>query len=143
MITSSASVDVDRSVDEVFRFVADLRNEPSWHVDIASVPPNTDSIPVVGKTYPLTFKPFLGKTDGTFTALEVEPSSRIVYRVDFAGFAPQITYTVTPIDAGARFTRSVAMSPRGIRALMTPIMALMVPRRNRIFVRNLKGAIES
>ena len=143
MIKSSASVDVARPADEVFRYVADLRNEPSWHIDIASVPPDTDPLPVVGKTYPLTFKPFLGKTDGTFTALEVDPDRRIVYRADFAGLAPQICYTVSPIQAGARFTRSVEMRPSGLRAVLTPMMAIMVPRRNKTFVRNLKRALES
>jgi len=143
MIKASATVDVARPAGEVFQYVADLRNEPSWHVDIASVPSGTDPVPVVGKTYPLTFKPFLGKTEGTFTALEVEPGTQIVYRADFAGLAPQIRYTVTPTDAGARFTRSVEMRPSGIRALLTPMMAIMVPRRNKVFVRNLKRALES
>ena len=85
MVTSAESVVVARRPEEVFRYVADLQNEPSWHVDIESVPRETDRVPVVGKTYPLKFKPFLGKTDGTFTALEVEPGTRVVYRADFAG----------------------------------------------------------
>jgi hypothetical protein len=36
MIKSAESVVVARPPDEVFRYVADLRNEPSWHVDVAS-----------------------------------------------------------------------------------------------------------
>lgn len=96
MVKSAESVVIARPADEVFRFVADLRNEPTWHVDVASVPPETDPVPVVGKTYALTFKPFMGKTDGTFTALEVEPGARVVYLADFAELQPRITYTVEP-----------------------------------------------
>ena len=107
MVKSSESVVVARSVAEVFGFVADLRNEPQWHVDIASVPPETDPVPVAGKTYPLTFKPFMGKTDGTFTALEVEPGARVVYQADFAGLQPRITYSVEP-RARARGLRAVS-----------------------------------
>jgi uncharacterized protein YndB with AHSA1/START domain len=143
MITSAESVVVARSPEEVFRYVADLRNEPAWHVDIASVPAETDPVPVAGKTYPLTFKPFMGKTRGTFTALEVEPGARVVYRGDFAGLQPRITYTVEAAGEGTRFTRAVEMRPSGLQALMTPMMAFMVPRRNRIFVQNLKRALES
>jgi uncharacterized protein YndB with AHSA1/START domain len=143
MIRSAESVVVARSREEVFRYVADLRNEPAWHVDIASVPPETDSVPVAGKTYPLTFKPFLGKTRGTFTALEVEPGARVVYRADFAGLQPRITYTVEPAGEGTRFTRVVEMQPSGLQTLMTPMMAFMVPRRNKVFVRNLKSVLES
>jgi hypothetical protein len=35
------------------------------------------------------------------------------------------------------------MRPSGLRMLMTPMMAVMVPRRNKIFVQNLKRALES
>jgi uncharacterized protein YndB with AHSA1/START domain len=142
LVKSAESVVVDRTPDEVYRYVADLRNEPNWHVDVASVPPETDPLPVVGKTYPLNFKPFMGKTEGTFTAVEVEPGARVVYRADFAGLRPRITYTVEPVGEGARFTRSVEMQPTGLKLLMAPIMALMVPRRNRVFVENLKRALE-
>jgi uncharacterized protein YndB with AHSA1/START domain len=143
MIKSVESVVVARSVAEVFSYVADLRNEPSWHVDVASVPSDTDPVPIVGKSYPVKFKPFMGKTDGVFTAIEVEPGTRVVYRGDFAGLQPQITYTVAQEGDAARFTRAVEMRPSGLRVLMTPMMAIMVPRRNKVFVQNLKHALES
>jgi uncharacterized protein YndB with AHSA1/START domain len=143
VVKSAETVVINRSPDEVFTYVADLRNEPSWHVDIDEVPPETDAIPVPGRTYSLKFKPFMGKTEGTFTALDVVPGSRVVYRADFAGLQPTITYEVVSTDAGTRFTRAVEMRPRGLKVLMTPMMAMMVPRRNRVFVRNLKRALEA
>lgn len=142
MVRSAESVEIARSPDDVFAFVADLRNEPRWHVDVAAVPPDTDAVPVVGRTYAVTFVPFLGKTAGTFTALAVEPGSRVEYRADFAGLQPRITYTVEPTATGARFTRAVEMRPGGLRVLMTPMMAMMVPRRNKVFVANLKRVLE-
>jgi uncharacterized protein YndB with AHSA1/START domain len=142
MITSSESVDIGRMPADVFRYVADLRNEPAWHDDIASVPADTPVEPEIGRVVPVTFKPFMGKTDGTFTALEIEPDTRIVYRADFAGLQPVITYRVEPAGDGARFTRSVEMQPRGFAKLMTPMMKMMLPRRNRVFVKNLKRALE-
>lgn len=143
MITSSESVDIERVPADVFRYVADLRNEPTWHVDIASVPADTPAEPEVGRVVSVKFKPFMGKTDGTFTALEVEPGSRIVYRADFAGLQPVITYRVEPAGDGARFTRAVEMQPRGLAILMTPMMMMMLPRRNRVFVKNLKRVLEA
>lgn len=143
MVTSSESVDIEREPADVFRYVADLRNEPAWHVDIASVPSDTPIEPEVGRVVPVTFKPFMGKTDGTFTALEFEPDARIVYRADFAGLQPLITYTVERAGDGARFTRAVEMHPRGFAKLMTPMMKMMLPKRNRLFVENLKRVLES
>lgn len=143
MIASSESIEIDRAPADVFRFVADLRNEPLWHVDIASVPADTPAEPEVGRVVPVKFKPFMGKTDGTFTALEVEPGSRIVYRADFAGLQPVITYRVETAGTGARFTRAVEMQPRGFATLMTPMMKRMLPKRNRVFLQNLKRALEA
>jgi uncharacterized protein YndB with AHSA1/START domain len=142
VVKSAESVVINRSPDEVFTYVANLRNEPRWHVDIDEVPLGTDSTPVPGRTYPVRFKPFMGKTEGTFTALEVVPGSRVVYRADFAGLQPTITYEVVGAEGGTRFTRAVEMRPRGLKVLMTPMLAMMVPRRNRVFVANLKRAIE-
>jgi uncharacterized protein YndB with AHSA1/START domain len=143
MIKSAESIVIARPPDEVFQYVADLRNEPIWHVDIASVPSETEPVPIVGKSYPLKFKPFLGKTDGMFTAIDVEPGARVVYQADFAGLQPRITYTVEREGEGTRFTRAVEMQPKGLKVVMTPMMAIMVPRRNKTFVRNLKQALES
>lgn len=50
MIKSSESLVVARAVDEVFSYTADLRNGPMWHVDIASVPVETDPVPVQTST---------------------------------------------------------------------------------------------
>ena len=143
MVASSESVEIARAPADVYEYVADLRNEPTWHVDIVGVPSDTPPEPEVGRVVHVTFKPFMGKTDGTFTALEVEPGSKIVYRADFAGLQPAITYLVEPAGAGTRFTRSVEMQPRGFAKLMTPMMKMMVPKRNRVFVRNLKRALGS
>ena len=143
MVTSSESVEIERVPADVFRYIADLRNEPAWHVDIVSVPADTPAQPEVGRVVQVKFKPFMGKTDGTFTALDVEPGARIVYRADFAGLQPVITYRVEPAGSGSRFTRAVQMQPRGFAKLMTPMMKMMVPKRNRLFVQNLKRALEA
>ena len=63
MVRSAESVVIRRTPEDVFAYVADLRNEPNWHVDIDSVDAATDPVPSVGKTYPLRLKPFMGKTD--------------------------------------------------------------------------------
>lgn len=143
MVSSAESVVISRPTNEVFAYVADLRNEPAWHEDIAAVPVETDAVPVVGKTYPVTFKPFMGKTDGRYHVLAVEPGVKVVYRATLGGLQPQITYDVAPVAGGTRFTRAVELHPRGLAALMTPMMAVMVPRRNKVFVANLKKALET
>ncbi|WPU10473.1 SRPBCC family protein [Pseudarthrobacter oxydans] len=143
MVKSAETVILARRPQEVFRFVADLRNEPKWHTDVESVPAGTDPIPVVGKTYPLKFKPFMGTTDGTLTAVEVQQDARLVFRGEFGGLKPTISYTIEPAGEGTRFTRSVELHPSGLKMLMTPVMAFMVPRNNKAVVENLKRELEA
>jgi carbon monoxide dehydrogenase subunit G len=143
MVRSAETVFIARGPQEVFRFVADLRNEPKWHTDVDSVPAGTDPVPVVGKTYPLKFKPFMGTTDGTLTAVEFQPDARIVYRGEFGGLKPTISYMIEPAGEGTRFTRSVELHPSGLKMLMTPVLALMVPRNNKAVVGNLKRELEA
>lgn len=50
MVNSSESVEISRPAADVFRYVAGLRNEPSWHDDIASVADTTPAEPEVGRT---------------------------------------------------------------------------------------------
>ena len=45
MVKSSESVDIERVPADVFGYVADLRNEPTWHIDIFSVPEDTPPVP--------------------------------------------------------------------------------------------------
>jgi carbon monoxide dehydrogenase subunit G len=129
MVKSAASVMVARTPDDVFRYVADIRNEPTWHTDVVSVPPETDPVPVVGKTYPVTMKPFMGKTDGALTALEVQPSARLVFRAGLGGAQAVLSYLVEPASEGTRSTRAVDVKLKGAMRLMTPMMALMLPPR--------------
>jgi uncharacterized protein YndB with AHSA1/START domain len=82
MVTSSESVSIARPPAEVFQYVADLGNEPTWHVDVASVPSDTDLRSAV-QAVPR-------QTDGTVTVLEVESGARVVYRADFAGLQLRI-----------------------------------------------------
>ncbi|SEQ05912.1 SRPBCC family protein [Arthrobacter sp. OV608] len=143
MVKSSETVILARKPQEVFRFVADLRNEPKWHTDVDSVPQGTDPVPVVGKTYPLKFKPFMGTTDGTLTAVDVQQDARVVYRGEFGGLQPTISYSIEPAGEGTRFTRSVELHPSGLKMLMAPVMAFMVPRNNKEVVGNLKRQLDA
>ena len=142
MVRSAETVVIRRAPGEVLGDDADRRNEPNRPRGGLWVGTATDPVPAVGKTYPLHFKPFMGKTEGSVTALDVTQGERLVYRAELAGLHPLVTYTVESAPEGTRFTRSVEMRPGGLALLMAPAMAFMVPRRNKVFVRNLKKVLE-
>ncbi len=57
MVESSESVHVDRAPHEVYRFVADLRNEPAWRVDVSKVPADAPPELEIGRTVHISFCP--------------------------------------------------------------------------------------
>ena len=142
----SDSIEIACSPERLFAYVADLRNEPTWHTDLASVPASTPDLPSAGTSYPVTFKPFMGKTEATYTTLDVVPGARIVHRVDLLGLSGMqvtLTYLVEPTATGSRFTRASSIELGGVKRLMTPMMMLMFPKANRGFLANLKHALEA
>jgi hypothetical protein len=143
MINASSSATIDKPVSEVYAFVTDCRNEPKWHSDSIEAAPLGDGPLAVGMKQRWLLK-FMGKREMIMEVTRLEPERVEVLeaRTALMGMAPTITYTFEQAGSGTRFTRSVAMDPKGIGTLMKPMMRSMVPKRNAAFVANLKKYYE-
>jgi polyketide cyclase/dehydrase/lipid transport protein len=144
MITASSSVEIDRPVSEVYAFVSDCRNEPKWHTDAIEAGLLGEGPLAVGAKQRWLIK-FMGKREMIMEVTRLEPERVEVLeaRTALMGMAPTITYSFEQAGSGTRFTRSVTMDPKGIGALMKPMMRSMVPKQNAGFVRKLKQVFES
>ena len=143
MITASSSVTIEKPVSEVYAFVADCRNEPKWHTDAIEAAPLTEGPLAVGAKQRWLIK-FMGKREMIMEVTKLEPEhvEQLEARTALMGMAPTITYTFEQAGSGTLFTRSVSMDPKGIGALMKPLMRSMVPKQNAVFVANLKKYYE-
>ena len=145
MISAETSIEIDRPVSEVFRFVADPTNEPLWHTDVVSGWLEPAGEPGPGKVMHGRFKAFGRTMDAVADIATFEPERRIVYRFQKPayGLKPTLTYSFEAIGATTRFTRRVDAEPFGIGRLLAPIMGGQVASRNAGFVQNLKRRLES
>ena len=145
MISATASVEIDRPVPEVFAFVADPANEPSWHTDIVSGSLEPAGPPGPGKVIHLSFRTFGRRVDGLADVTTFEPNRKIAYaaRDAYAGLRFTNTYFFEPSGDGTRFTRHVELEPTGIVRLFAPIMRGQIAKRNARFTQNLKRRLES
>jgi hypothetical protein len=143
MITASSSVTIDKPLSEVYGFVSDCRNEPKWHSDSIEAAPLVEGPLAVGTKQRWLLK-FMGKREMIMEVTRLEPERVEVLeaRTALMGMAPTITYTFEQAGSGTRFTRGVVMDPKGIGKLMKPMMRSMVPKRNAVFVANLKKYYE-
>jgi uncharacterized protein YndB with AHSA1/START domain len=143
MISGESSTTVARPAQDVFDYMSDLRNDPEWHTDILEARLTSDGPVAKGSTYAITFKPFMGQSEGTVTVLEYDAPRRFAFRGQMGKMTPVITTTIEPEGGGSRVTRRVEMDPPGIMKLMQPLMKGMVRKQNAGHIANLKRVLES
>jgi uncharacterized protein YndB with AHSA1/START domain len=127
----------------VFNYVADTSNDPRWHTDILEAKKVSEGPIGVGTRWRLRFKPFMGVSESIAEVVAFEQNRREVMRSVAGPMATTLTYSFEPIAGGTRHSRRVQIAISGWMKLMAPLMGLMVPKRNRLFVANLKRVLEA
>lgn len=138
MVTWESSTFIARPAEEVFEYVADVRNDPSWHTDVhdARIIRGSDSVEK-GTVFDVK-----ARVSGTEEIIGYDAPHKVVLRGgDMGKVVPTDTRTVTPVDGGVEFTRHVAVEASGFMRFMTKMMAGMAGKRNDKFVENLKNVL--
>jgi len=143
MLSTEASQDIARTPEDVFNFVADVRNDPKWHTDVIEATLAQGDGKTVGSMYEIKVKPQMGMTGGTVNVASYDAPRRIVFDVDMGKMKPTTTFTVQAEGTGARISRKVEVEPTGMMKLMAPLMSGMFRKRNEKFLGNLKRVMES
>ena len=144
MIRASASAVINVPPEEVFRFVIDPSNEPTWHTDVAEAELIGGGTFGPGRRVRYVF-PFAGRrTEGSGEVVGFEPGQLV--RLRFKGVPmdldPVVTLAVEPAAGGSRFTRTVEIEPHGFKRLLAPLLGGFIAKRNAGFVANLKRRLE-
>jgi hypothetical protein len=84
---------------------------------------------------------FMGKKEGRWQVVELEPNRREVIKVTDA-LSPTLTYRFEEVDGGTRFTRHIDLEPTGFLKIIKGMMRGMMKKRNASFVANLKDVLE-
>ena len=145
MVDVTVSTTINRPIDLVFDFVANMENEPQWHTDALEVKRANDGPVGKGTTYKVKFKPSpMAPSEGTVELVEFEPGRRIVSRSDLGKMHPMVTHVFVPANGQTTVTRRIQIEASGLlMLLMRPMMKNMVRRANSNFIANLKRTLES
>jgi len=140
MISWESSTFIARTADEVFGYVADVRNDPNWHKDVQSAT-------VIKGKGPLgegTVFDVKAKVSGTEEIIVYAAPHKVVLKGgDMGKMVPTDTRTIEPVDGGVRFTRHVDLDAAGFMGWMTKRMLGTITKRNDQFVENLKLVLEA
>ena len=144
MIDVTVCTKVNRPRGEVFAFVAEMENESQWHTDVLKAERLTEGEVGQGTSYKVQFRPQpMSPSEGTVEIVEFEPGRRIVSQSDMGYMKPRMTHTFEEASGDTQVTRHIQIETSGLMTLMSPMMKMMVRRRNGEFIENLKRTLET
>jgi uncharacterized membrane protein len=131
------TVEINRPADEVFRYVSDPDNLPTWAGVVVEV--RRDG----GDRFTLVQK-FLGRRFETpCEVIASEPSRRHVFRSTGGPIPLTFTYILEPSGAGTRFTQTGEGEPGSFFGLVGPLFEKAAKRQVHHDLETLKDVLES
>jgi uncharacterized protein YndB with AHSA1/START domain len=139
MINYESSTFIARPAEEVFAYVADVRNDQHWHKDVKSATVTKGGDPLtVGTVFDVR-----GMVSGTEEIIAYEAPHKVVLKGgDMGKIVPTDIRTIEPVDGGVRFIRHIDVDAGGFMGWMTNRLRGWAARRNDQFVENLKQVLE-
>jgi uncharacterized protein YndB with AHSA1/START domain len=126
MATFENTVTIRRAVEDVFAFLADFENIPTWNYAIVETKKTSPGPVGVGTTY-RQLRSVPSRSEEGFQVTAFEPSSRLEVHGDIGPFTATISYLLAPTDHGTRLTNVVDLeSASGVLRLVAPLAASRV-----------------
>ena len=115
-VTISARIEIPRTPDKIFDFVADLRNHLVWSTDLEAVEPLTPGPPAVGSRY--RFRQRLGddrRIEFVTQVIDYQPGWRFETVLDDGLHHQTTAYTLRPVKGGTEVTSAlrIELGPLG------------------------------
>jgi uncharacterized protein YndB with AHSA1/START domain len=137
VVTVAASVDVDRPIEAVYAYVADLRNDKHWWRGVTAAErlsgdggPGTEyfqDTTLLGVKFPAHLR-----------VLEVEPPTRMIYETIESKTPFVAVYDLEPLSDGrTRFTMTAQVEATGALKVLGPLFAPVL----RVLARRYFGAL--
>jgi carbon monoxide dehydrogenase subunit G len=143
MATFENTVTIRRSPKEVFAFLADFENIPTWNYAIVETKKTSPGPVGVGTTY-RQLRSIPGRSEEGFQVTIFEPTSRLEVHGDIGPFTATIGYLLAPTDDGTRLTNVVDLeSASGARRLAAPLAASRVKTAVAANLATLKQLLET
>jgi uncharacterized protein YndB with AHSA1/START domain len=134
---------IGRPIDEVFDFVADERNEPTFNPRMLRAEKVTEGPIGTGTRFVATMKS-MGRTfDMTIEFTAYERPTRLGSTSSMSSANTRGTLTFAPHPQGTRMRWSWDVEPRGISKLLTPLINRMGTHQEEVIWASLKRHLEA
>jgi carbon monoxide dehydrogenase subunit G len=143
MATFQNTLTIQRPVDDVFAFLADFENIPTWNYAILETT-NTSPGPVgVGTTY-RQLRSIPDRSEEGFEVTVFEPTSRLEIHGDIGPFTATISYQLAPVGDGTQLINVGDLeSASGAVRLIAPLATSRVKAAVAANLNTLKKMLEA
>jgi uncharacterized protein YndB with AHSA1/START domain len=143
MATFENTVTIRRAVEDVFAFLADFENIPTWNHAIVETKKTSLGPVGVGTTY-RQLRSVPSRSEEGFQVTAFEPISHLEVHGDIGPFTATISYLLAPTDHGTRLTNVVDLeSAPGPLRLLAPLAASRVKTAVAANLDTLKHLLET
>jgi uncharacterized protein YndB with AHSA1/START domain len=121
MASFQNTVTIRRPVEDVFAFLADFENVPTWNHAIVETRKTSPGPVGVGTTY-RQVRSVPRRSEEGFEVTAFEPASRLAIHGDIGPFTATVDYLLAPEGDGTRLTNTVDLEPpAGPLRLVAPL----------------------
>jgi len=142
MASATESIEINRPVEEVYRFLADGLNNPKWRPAVINITLVSGAGGAAGAVYRQTLKGPFGRIHGDYRLVEASPNSRIKFEVVSGPARPVGLFVIEPARDGTRVRFSLNFEPKGLMRLMNGMIQRTMEGEVKNLA-NLKAALES
>ena len=136
------TVEIARPPRDVFEFVTDLENVPTWNHAIVETRKVSEGPSGVGTTY-RQMRSLPSPSEETLRVTEMEPVRLFELKGDLGPFTGTMTYEFEPIEGGTRLTNTADLEARGLLRVAAPLAVNRVREAVASNLRTLRGILES
>ena len=135
-------VDVECPIEDVFAYLADFENVPSWNYAIAETEKTSDGPVGVGTTY-RQIRTLPSRSEESFEVTVYEPHRSLGLSGTLGPFAAELEYHLEPFHRGTRLTNEVDLRPGGILGVVGQLAGSRVKEAVADNLAELKQILES
>ena len=143
MIRIEHSVVINRPVEDVFAFVANVENNPQWQSGVLEAHKTSQGPAGVGSTG-IEVRKFMGqRIESSFEVTEYEKNTKFSFKITSGPIPMEGTETFESVQGGTRVHLAFQGEARGLFSLTEPIMGQMLRRLIKADCSNLKDLLEA
>ena len=138
------SVEINRPLEEVFDYVADVGNYPDWMAHVLEVRTDTAGPPQQGDSFVVAIKSVGRRFETPYERTLQEADRRYTDRAVGGPIPDQRWHSAfQEVPGGTRFTRAVEVGSGGLLKLLEPLQKRAAGRQLKKDLQTLKRVVES